>query len=128
MIAMLARFPFSRCCASCWKKASFGSTSVGGIIAIGGSKGGSGKTLLASLRAPGLAQRGYRTGVIDADPNAVFSAWHATYTGPGLRCQAEARDVDVVDLAQVWAEELDAVVIDTAGFGNLTAAAAMGCA
>ena len=33
-----------------------------------------------------------------------------------------------MDLAQSWAEELDVVVIDTAGFGNLTAAAAMGCA
>ena len=101
---------------------------MGGIIAIGGSKGGNGKTLLASLLAPGLAQRGYRTGVIDADPNAVFSAWHATYSGPTLRCQAEARDVQVVDLAQAWADELDVVIIDTAGFGNLTAAAAMGCA
>ena len=69
---------------------------MGGIIVIGGSKGGNGKTLLASLLAPGLAQRGYRTGVIDADPNAVFSAWHATYTGPALRCQAESRDVQVV--------------------------------
>jgi tetraacyldisaccharide-1-P 4'-kinase len=79
---------------------------VGGIIVIGGSKGGNGKTLLATLLAPGLAQRGYRTGVIDADPNAVFSAWHATYTGPALRCQAESRDVQVVDLAQAWAEEI----------------------
>jgi chromosome partitioning protein len=101
---------------------------VGGIITIGGSKGGNGKTLLASLLAPGLAKRGYRIGVIDADPNAVFSTWHATYTGPALRCQAEARDVQVVDLAQAWADELDVVVIDTAGFANLTAAAGMGCA
>ena len=58
----------------------------------------------------------------------MFSAWHATYNGPALRCQAEMRDVELVDLAQGWADELDVVVIDTAGFGNLTAAAAMGCA
>jgi chromosome partitioning protein len=58
---------------------------VGGIIVIGGSKGGNGKTLLTALLAPGLAQRGYRTGVIDADPNAVFSAWHAEILGPAPR-------------------------------------------
>jgi chromosome partitioning protein len=34
----------------------------------------------------------------------------------------------VVDLAQAWSDELDVVFVDTAGFGNLTAAAAMGCA
>ena len=34
----------------------------------------------------------------------------------------------MVDLAQAWSDELDIVLIDTAGFGNLTAAAAMGCA
>jgi chromosome partitioning protein len=33
----------------------------------------------------------------------------------------------LVDLAQAWAAELDVVLIDTAGFANLTAAAAMGC-
>ena len=87
-----------------------------------------GKTLLCCILAPGLAARGYRVGVIDADPNGSFAAWHATYTGPEIRCRAEARDVQAVDLAQEWAEEIDAVIIDTAGFGNLTAAAAMGCA
>jgi chromosome partitioning protein len=101
---------------------------VGVILTIASSKGGGGKTLAASLLAPGMAARGYQVGVIDADPNGSFAAWHATYAGPPVRCQAEARDVEVVDLAQAWAQELDVVVIDTAGFGNLTAAAAMGCA
>jgi chromosome partitioning protein len=101
---------------------------MGRILTIASSKGGAGKSLLAFLLAPGLAQRGYSVGVVDADPNAAFSAWHASYTGPAIRCQAEARDVELVDLAQAWADELDAVVCDTAGFGNLAAAAAMGCA
>lgn len=101
---------------------------MGRIIAIASSKGGGGKTLLACLLAPGMAARGYSVGVVDSDPNGVFSAWHASYNGPTLRCQAEMRDVELVDLAQGWADELDVVVIDTAGFGNLTAAAAMGCA
>src|SRR4051812_20361041 len=101
---------------------------MGHIITVASSKGGNGKTAACCLLAPGLAARGYRVGVVDADPNANFSAWHETYTGPGIRCQAEARDVQVVDLAQAWADELDVVLIDTAGFSNLTAAAAMGCA
>jgi len=75
-----------------------------------------------------LAATGYKVGVIDSDPNISFHEWFQGYEGPAVRCAAEARDVQVVDLAQSWAEELDVVVIDTAGFGNLTAAAAMGCA
>ena len=101
---------------------------MGRIITVASSKGGGGKTLLCCVLAPGLAARGYRVGVVDGDPNASFTAWHAGYAGPEVRCQAEARDVELVDLAQSWAAELDVVLVDTAGFSNLTAAAAMGCA
>ena len=101
---------------------------MGHIITIASSKGGGGKTVLACLLAPAFAARGYTVGVIDADPNGSFVAWHAAYIGPPVRCEAEARDVQVVDTAQAWAAELDVVIIDTAGFGNLTAAAAMGAA
>jgi chromosome partitioning protein len=66
--------------------------------------------------------------VVDSDPNASFLEWHKGYTGPEIRAAAETGDVPVVDLAQGWAEELDVVIVDTAGFGNLTAAAAMGAA
>lgn len=101
---------------------------MGRIITVASSKGGNGKTATCCLLAPGLAARGYKVGVLDADPNANFSVWHETYTGPEIRCQAESRDVEVVDLASAWADELDVVIVDTAGFSNLTAAAAMGCA
>jgi len=101
---------------------------VGRIITVASSKGGGGKTLLCCVLAPGLAARGFRVGVVDGDPEASGSAWHSGYSGPEIRCQAEARDVELVDLAQAWADELDVVLVDTAGFSNLTAAAAMGCA
>ena len=101
---------------------------MGQIITIASSKGGGGKTVLACLLAPAFAVCGYTVGVIDADPTGSFFAWHGTYTGTPMRCVAEARDVQVVDTAQAWAAELDIVIIDTAGFGNLTAAAAMGAA
>jgi len=101
---------------------------MGRIWTVASSKGGGGKTALCCCLAPNLAAHGYRVGVIDADPNASFAAWYEGYRGPAFRCQAEARDVPVVDLAQAWADELDLVIVDTAGFGNLTAAAAMGSA
>jgi len=103
-------------------------SSVGKILAVASSKGGGGKTVLACCLGPNLAALGYKVGVIDADPNAAFHSWFAGYQGPPIRCQAEIRDVQVVDLAQSWAAELDVVLVDTAGFSNLTAAAAMGCA
>lgn len=101
---------------------------MGRIITVASSKGGNGKTATCCLLAPGLAARGYTVGVVDADPNQSFSEWFATYSGPPIRCEAEARDVQLVDLAQAWADELDIVLVDTAGFSNLSAAAAMGCA
>lgn len=101
---------------------------LGRIVTLSSSKGGVGKTVLACCLAPGLARRGWRVGVVDADPNAGFVAWHAGYAGSPIRVAAEARDVAVVDLAHQWADELDVVIVDTAGFGNLTAAAAMGAA
>lgn len=101
---------------------------MGRIVTVASSKGGGGKTLLCCVLAPALAARGYSVGVVDGDPNASFSAWHQSYTGPVIRCQAEPRDVQLVDLAQVWAEELDVVLCDTAGFSNLTAAAAISAA
>ena len=99
---------------------------MGRILTISSSKGGVGKTVLVTCLAPHLARLGYSVGVIDADPNSPFAAWYSNYKGPAFQCAAEAGDVAVVDLAQDWAEELDVVLVDTAGFGNLTAAAAMG--
>lgn len=101
---------------------------MGHIITVASSKGGGGKTALVCCLAPNLAAHGYKVGVIDADPNATFAAWHAAYQGPPIRCEAETRDIPVVDLAQEWAAAMDVVMVDTAGFGNLTAAAAMGTA
>lgn len=101
---------------------------MGVILTVASSKGGGGKTALVCCLAPALAHKGLSIGVIDADPNESFTAWYKGYAGPAIRSAAEARDVPLVDLAQAWANELDVVIVDTAGFGNLTAAAAMGTA
>jgi len=101
---------------------------MGQILTIATSKGGGGKTTLAACLATNLAAQGYRVAVVDADPNATFSDWHSVYEGPPFVCVAEARHVEVVDVAQAQADAHDVVLVDTAGFGNLTAASAMGAA
>lgn len=101
---------------------------MGQILTIATSKGGGGKTTLTACLAANLAAQGYRVAVVDADPNATFSDWHSVYEGPPFVCVAEARHIEVVDVAQAQADAHDVVLVDTAGFGNLTAASAMGAA
>jgi chromosome partitioning protein len=101
---------------------------MGQILTVATSKGGGGKTTLAACLAANLAAQGYRVAVVDADPNATFSDWHSVYEGPPFVCVVEARHIEVVDVAQAQADAHDVVLVDTAGFGNLTAASAMGAA
>ncbi|GAN79819.1 ParA family protein [Acidocella aminolytica] len=102
---------------------------MGTILTIATSKGGAGKSTLAQCLSANLAQLGYAVTVIDADANATLSDWHANvYEGAPFRCLAECREVEVIDAAQAEAEAGDIVVIDTAGFANLTAASAISVA
>lgn len=102
---------------------------MGSIITVATSKGGGGKTTLTTCLAVSLAESGYRVSVIDADRNATFSDWHqANYEGPALTSLAEIRHAEVIDLAQSQAETCDVVLVDTAGFENLTAAGAISTA
>src|SRR3954471_3925211 len=101
---------------------------MGRIITVASSKGGSGKSALTTLLSSNLAAHGYRVAAIDADPNACFFQWHKLYEGPVIDCSCEIRQEEIVDLAQARATEFDVVLIDTAGFGNTTAAFAAGTA
>src|SRR5215212_2427219 len=99
------------------------------IVTIAQSKGGAGKTTLAALLAPNLATSGYRVAVVDSDRNQSFAGWHANaYEGPAFTCVSEIDHIRLVDLAGVQAETHDVVLVDTAGFENLTAASAIGMA
>ena len=76
-----------------------------------------------------LASRGFRTAVIDADPNQSFARWFkTTYEGPPLTCTTEINHEEIVHHALAQADSHDVVLIDTAGFGNQTAAMAIGVA
>ncbi len=99
------------------------------IITCAQSKGGSGKTTLVSCLAAALAASGYRVCVVDSDRNQTFASWHANaYEGPPFTCVSEIDHIRVVDLAGEMAETRDVVLVDTAGFENLTAASAIGTA
>jgi chromosome partitioning protein len=101
---------------------------MGRIITVASGKGGSSKTALVTVLAGLLAAQRYRVAVIDADPNACFANWHALYEGAPMDCTCEIRQEEIVDHAQAKAETSDVVLIDTAGFGNTTAAFAAGTA
>src|ERR687894_659310 len=99
---------------------------MGSIVTVAQSKGGAGKTTLVSALGPNLAAAGYRVAVADSDRNQSFAGWHAqAYEGPDLTV---ATEVDHVRVAGGLAEEHDVVLVDTAGFENLTAASAIGMA
>jgi chromosome partitioning protein len=77
-----------------------------------------------------MLARGWRVAVVDADQNGTFSGWlRDAYEGKAIECIHEAHEVRAVDVAQrMLAEGADVVIIDTAGFRNLTAATAMAAA
>lgn len=101
---------------------------MGRIITVASGKGGTAKSSLTMVLSATLAATGYRVAVIDADPNACFAQWHRIYEGAPMDCTAEVRQDEIIDLAQAQAADHDVVLIDTAGFGNTTAAFAAGTA
>ncbi len=101
---------------------------MGRIITVASGKGGTAKSSLTMVLSATLAATGYRIAVIDADPNACFAQWHRIYEGAPMNCTAEVRQDEIIDLAQAQAADHDVVLIDTAGFGNTTAAFAAGTA
>jgi chromosome partitioning protein len=102
----------------------------GVIAAVGSSKGGAGKTALCQVLVPNLLARGWRVAVVDADQNGTFSRWRKdAYEGAVFQCVHEPHEVRAVDEAQrLLAEGVDIILVDTAGFKNLTASTAMAAA
>ena len=101
---------------------------MGRIITVASSKGGCSKSAIVTLLSGNLAATRYKVAVVDADPNACYSNWHKLYEGPPINCTCELRHEEIVDHAQKLTETYDVVLIDTAGFGNTTAAFAAGTA
>lgn len=102
---------------------------MGQVVAVASGKGGCSKTTSVMLLSASLASAGYKVAVIDADRNQSYASWHSqAYEGVEIICRSEIDHIKVVDLAAELAEASDVVLIDTAGFENLTAASAIGTA
>jgi len=101
---------------------------VGTIITVATQKGGAGKTMLTRVLSVNLVTQGWKIAVIDADPNKGFSEWAQIYTGPSLVVHTEPDEKRLANLPADLAEEYEAVIIDTAGFGSRSMLVAIGAA
>lgn len=99
------------------------------VLTITSRKGGCGKTLLSTVIAASLAERGEDVALLDADSNATAHRWATeTHTGKTIRAYAEADAERLADLLSTLAEQHAALIVDTAGFGNQAAAVAIAAA
>ena len=101
---------------------------VGSAVVIASSKGGVGKTTLATTLAVNLAAFGFRVSVVDADRNQAFTTWYKIAEAPPLACSTCIDHNEIVGHVMAEAEKNDVVLVDTAGFENQTAVFAMGAA
>src|SRR3954454_25318638 len=102
---------------------------MGNILTLASAKGGCGKSTITIVLAANLAALGYKVCVIDSDRNQSFASWHSNaYEGKPFTVLSEVDHIKVVDLASEQAEAHGLVLVDTAGFENLTAASAIGMA
>lgn len=96
-----------------------------GVLVVASSKGGPGKTTVCELLAGALANE-CSLAVLDADPTQALSRWASqTYEGPAFRSVAEADEARLAHLIAEQSEQVDLVIVDTAGFGNRAATVAM---
>ncbi len=95
-------------------------------LVVANSKGGAGKTALASIIAGSLAAEGLSVAALDADPTGALSRWAGTvYEGPPFEVRHETDEERLAHLVGETAGRADAVVVDTGGFGNRAATVAM---
>ena len=96
------------------------------VITVASSKGGVGKTVCVQLLAASLAPH---VVAIDADPNRTLYDWCAeVYEGKPFQCRAEADAGRLAHMIHELADASPLLLIDTAGFGNQAATAAMAAA
>jgi len=99
------------------------------VLTVANSKGGTGKTLVCAVLCARLASDGVRVAAIDADPNRTLYEWRSqVYEGPAFECRAEPDAARLAHMIPELADTYPLLLIDTAGFGNQSATAAMASA
>jgi chromosome partitioning protein len=93
---------------------------AGAVVVMATLKGGSGKSTAAACLAAHCQLGGWRTAMIDADPQASLLHWQSLGDPPlDLPIIADTSEA-VAQRAQELARDARLVVIDTAGFRNRT--------
>lgn len=96
------------------------------VMTVASSKGGPGKTTVAQLVVGTLAGDGIAVAAIDADPTGGLTRWvERLYEGPRFVCRHEPEEARLAHLIHHLSQQVDVVVVDTAGFGNRAATVAM---
>ncbi|MBA4209484.1 MAG: chromosome partitioning protein ParA [Parvibaculum sp.] len=87
------------------------------IFTFANTKGGAGKTTAVALLASGLARRGLKVEVIDADPQRWISRWVEALTEPfpNLKVQSFATHTNIKARMQAAAARADHVIVDLPG-------------
>lgn len=105
------------------------------VTAVGGQKGGVGKSMIAGNLAVCLAIAGYRVGVIDTDYSQnTTDHWHRARAAqdnvPAIACESgeKATGDNLIPLIERWSEQYDHVLIDTNGSDNYELRTALGYA
>jgi chromosome partitioning protein len=102
---------------------------VARIITVASSKGGVGKTLISMILTARLASSGLKVAGLDADPNGALADWRANvWEGAAFAVEAEPDAARLAHRIPDLAAASNLLVVDTAGFGNQAAAAAIASA
>ena len=106
-----------------------GGQNVARIITVASSKGGVGKTLISMILTARLASSGLKVAGLDADPNGALADWRANvWEGAAFAVEAEPDAARLAHRIPDLAAASNLLVVDTAGFGNQAAAAAIASA
>lgn len=103
---------------------------LGYVISVCSSKGGVGKTTLTNLAGTTLAETGYRTTILDADPNYPQVGWAKLSARQNRQTKAlevvkVGDDASIIKLIKEAKEQSDVVLVDLEGRGSLAASDAM---
>ena len=97
------------------------------IFTFANTKGGAGKTTAVALLASGLARRGFKVEVIDADPQRWASRWIESLADPlpGLAVQSFVTETSIKTKIAEAAARADHVIVDLPGAASRAMAIAI---